>query len=109
MPAKNTTKKNFQATSYTIINQNKASVNCVVIEGQKLPPPSKRITLHQKNIKILNAKIIYKHKKGDIEFEVIRINHLKSFGEVRLHTNSILYPGTYLVTLEYIGEVDSKN
>jgi hypothetical protein len=109
MPAKNTTKKNFQATSYTITSKNKSGISSVVIEGQKLPPPSKRITLHQKNIKVLSAKIIYKHKKGDIEFEISRINHLKSFGEVRLHTNSILYPGTYLVTLEYIGEVDSKN
>lgn len=73
-----------------------------------MPPPSKRITLNQKNTKVLNAKIIYKHIKGDIEFEVSRINHIKSFEEIRLHTNNILYPGTYVVTLEYKGELDES-
>jgi hypothetical protein len=80
----------------------------LVIEGQKLPPPSKRITLRQKNIKIIDAKIIYKHKKGDIECEIKRINRVKSFGEIRLHTNSVLYPGIYIVSLSYAGELDEK-
>lgn len=81
----------------------------LVIEGQKFPPPSKRITLHQKSIKVLGAKIIYKSKKGDIEFEVIRINRIKSFGEVRLHTNNLLYPGSYEVSLEFSGKIDEDN
>src|SRR5262245_26935553 len=82
--------------------------NKLTIKGQKLPPPIKRITLYQSGIKILSARIIYKHKKGDIEFEVIRINHLKSLGEIRLHTNNILYPGIYVITLEYHGTLDGK-
>ena len=99
-------KINFEISNYTISdNENSKKI---IIEGQKLPPPSKRITLHQKNIKILSAKIIHKHKKGDIEFEVVRINHIKSFNEIRIHTNSILYPGTYILTLSYTGQIDEE-
>jgi hypothetical protein len=98
---------NFKPLSYRI---NKiGDVNSVEIEGQKLRPPSKRITLNQSSIKVQNAKIIYKYKKGNVEYEVSRINHIKSFGEVRLHTNNILYPGNYVVTLEYSGELDDSS
>lgn len=98
------TKPNFNPQTYTL---KKSDGFCLLeIKGQKLPPPSKRITLNQKNIKVQSAKIVQKHKKGDIEFNVIRINRIKSFGEVRLHTDSTLYPGTYVVTLEYTGELD---
>jgi hypothetical protein len=96
-------KENFKITAYNMHNDNNKSF--VRIEGQKLAPPSKRITLNQPGIKVLSAKIIHKHKKGDIELEITRINHLKSFGEVRLHTNSMLYPGTYKIKLEYSGDI----
>jgi hypothetical protein len=94
---------NFKPFSYKASN---ATTATLIIEGQKLPPPSKRITLNQKNIKVLSAKIIYKSKKGEIEYEVSRINHVRSFEEVRLHTNNVLYPGTYVITLEYQGNPD---
>jgi hypothetical protein len=100
----NMSKLNFKITSYK--NQGHGHL---FIEGQKLPPPSKRITLLQKNIKVLSAQIIHKHKKGDIEFEVIRINRVKSFGEVRLHTASMLYPGNYEIKIEYTGELEEEN
>jgi hypothetical protein len=99
-------KPNFIPTSYSVSNEK--NIPKVVIEGRKLPAPSKRITLHQNNMRVLDAKIIYKHKKGDIECEVIRINHVKSFSEIRLHTSSILYPGEYVVTLNYTGELDEE-
>jgi hypothetical protein len=99
-------KVNFRIDSYCISKD--ANKNQLVIEGYKLPPPSKRVTLHQNNIKVLGAKIIFKHKKGDIECEVIRINHLKSFGEIRLHTSSILYPGHYVVTINYTGQLNEE-
>lgn len=105
--AKYTTKKKppepFMPLNYTMVHE-----GLVIIEGQKFPPPSKRITLKQKNIRVKGAKIIAKTKKGDVEFEVIRINRVKSFGEVRLHTKSMLYPGVYEVTLEYYGELNKE-
>lgn len=73
----------------------------LVITGKKLPPPAKRITLHQKGLKITAAKIIKKDKKGLSEYEVLRINHLPTFDEVRIHTKDILYPGHYQIDLAY--------
>jgi hypothetical protein len=96
-------KINFNITKVEFINP-----NYVRLEGLKLPPPSKRITLHQANIKVSSAKIIYKNKKGDIEFEVSRVNHLKSFGEVRLHANNVMYPGAYVVEIEFKGKLDEE-
>jgi hypothetical protein len=100
-------KDNFKPSAYTIHKEDNKFF--VKIEGQKLAPPSKRITFNQPGIKVLSAKIIHKHKKGDIEFEIIRINHLKSFGEVRLHVNSMLYPGSYTITMEFSGELDTSD
>lgn len=100
-------KPNFKPESYRLYIKDGSL--CVEIIGLKLPPPSKRITLEQSNIKVLRAKIVYKHKKGDIESEVSRINRMKSFGEIRLHTKNLLYPGMYIVTLEYTGELDKSN
>jgi hypothetical protein len=100
-------KANFKPINYK--SSKETGYFAVEIEGQKLPAPSKRITLKQPGIKVLSAKIIYKHKKGDSEYEVIRINHLKSFGEVRLHSNSMLYPGNYNVKIKYTGVLDESN
>jgi hypothetical protein len=99
-------KINFNITAYKL--EKTGAMGSLIIEGYKLPPPSKRITIHQKNIKVLNAKIIYKHKKGDIEVEVTRINHIKSFQEVRIHTLSSLYPGNYVIFIEYTGSIDEN-
>lgn len=74
----------------------------LIITGQKLPPPSKRITLHQDGLKITSAKIFRAQKNVTEEHEVIRINHLKTRGEVRLHCRSLLYPGQYRLELEFI-------
>jgi hypothetical protein len=99
-------KINFKVESYKVATN--GDLGQLIIGGYKMPPPSKRITLHQKNIKVLDAKIVFKHKKVDVEVEVARINHLKSFGEIRIHANSVLYPGSYIITLEYKGQLDEK-
>lgn len=66
-----------------------------------MPPPSQRITLHQKGLKIISAKIFRRDKAGQKEYEIKRINHLPTFEEVRLHTKELLYPGDYEIVLEY--------
>ena len=73
----------------------------LVIAGQKLPPPSKRISLHQKGLKIISAKIVRVDKRGPKEYEVIRINHLPTIQQVRLHSKELQYPGNYQITLHY--------
>lgn len=115
---KNATKKarlpyNFKPLTYElklVVNSDKkAFLGELIIEGQKMPPPNKRITLNQKGLKVIKAQIIYHHKNGDIYLEVARINHLKSFEEVRLHVNTIMYPGAYTLTLQYCGKLIPKD
>ena len=72
-----------------------------VIEGKKTGRPSQRITLHQHGLKITSATIVKHDKKGDTELAVTRINNQNTLQEVRLHTEGIVYPGDYTVTLEF--------
>lgn len=77
----------------------------VKITGQKVGRPTERLTFHQKDLKILSAEIIKHDKKGNQPVKVKRINLHKSFDEVRLHTDHLLYPGTYTITLTFSGEI----
>jgi aminopeptidase N len=77
----------------------------VTIKGKKNGRPSKRITFHQKGLKIISATIVKHDKKGDQEVSVVRINNQDSFDEVRLHTDSLLYAGQYTVKLEFSGVI----
>ena len=74
----------------------------VVIEGRKVGRPSKRISLHQRGLRLKQAKVIQLSKLGPIEHEVSRINHLPSLEQVRLHTAQVIYPGKIQIELEYL-------
>jgi aminopeptidase N len=78
----------------------------VTLTGQKTGRPSQRLTLHQNGLKITSAKIIRHDKKGDQEIAVARINHQKTQDEARIHTASLLYPGSYTITYSYTGVFD---
>lgn len=73
----------------------------VKIEGKKVGRPAQRITLHAVDLKIVSARITKHDKKSDQELTVTRINYQKSFNEVRLHTEQIVYPGEYTLELEF--------
>lgn len=73
----------------------------VIIFGKKIGPPSKRVTLHQKGLIITSAKITRLDKKGATEHNVVRINHLPTFEQVRLHSADMLYPGQYIIGLSF--------
>lgn len=75
----------------------------VTIRGKKAGRPAKRLMFHQKELKIVKATITKHDKKGDAAVEVSRVNLQKSFDEVRLHTDSMMYPGNYTVTMEFEG------
>ena len=95
--------ESFKPISYevslTLNNQNLAGT--ALIKGQKTGRPSKRITFHQNGLKINNCRLIRSDKKGEVEFEVDRINHLKNKQEVRLHSPSTLFPGFYTIVLDF--------
>ncbi|MEX1995424.1 MAG: hypothetical protein WD887_01470 [Candidatus Saccharimonadales bacterium] len=77
------------------------------INGKKAGRPSKRIALHQKGLKVEQARIIRKDAKGETEYEISRINHLPTFEEVRIHTHDLMLPGVYQISLDY--KSDQKN
>ena len=77
----------------------------VIIRGKKTGFPSQRLTFHQKDLKITSAKVVKHDKKGELEIPVSRVNLQKSFDEMRLHSDQMIYPGQYTVTLEFKGDI----
>lgn len=74
----------------------------VTILGKKIGPPSKRLTFHQRNLKVTTATILCRNKRGQtIDYEVIRINHHQNFEEVRLHTDAPMYAGNYELEIHF--------
>lgn len=80
----------------------------VIVTGQRTGRPSQRLTFHQKGLKIKSAAIVKNDKRGDVEIEVVRINHHAAMNEVRLHTKTMLYPGQYTVRMSFEGAI-TKN
>ncbi len=77
----------------------------VVIKGKKHGRPTKRITLHQKGLKITSAEITHHDKTGHVQKELARINKHGKLDEVRLHTHETLYPGAYSVEVTFSGVI----
>jgi aminopeptidase N len=77
----------------------------VKIDGKKVGRPSQRITLHQSGLKVTSAKITKHDKKGEQELAVKRINNQDSLQEVRLHTDAMVYPGSYTLEVAFEGKI----
>jgi aminopeptidase N len=77
----------------------------VTIRGKKMGRPSQRLTFHQKGLTISQATIVKIDKKSQQDIAVSRINHQRSLDEVRLHSSELLYPGEYLISLEFNGTI----
>ncbi len=88
--------------------ESKRLTGTVIVTGKKTGRPSQRLTFHQHEVKVTRASITKHDKKGDKEITVSRINHLGSADEVRLHTEEMLYPGSYTVTMEFKGSVQDS-
>lgn len=73
----------------------------VRVRGKKVGRPSQRLTFHGNGLHITNATVVRHDKKGDQEQVVSRVNLQKSFHEVRLHTEALLYPGDYTVEMSF--------
>lgn len=95
----------FRPEKYMLYLKPDQKLMKVTITGQKVGRPSKRVTFHQKGLKIKGAKVIFHSKKGNLANKVTRINHIKSFEELRIHTVELLYPGLYQIEMHF----SSKN
>lgn len=77
----------------------------VKIRLKKTGRPSKRLTLHQKDLKIKSAKL-KKITKGSMQtIELGRTNTQDSMDEVRLHADEMLYPGEYETEISFSGKI----
>lgn len=95
---------NYQL-SLTLDPVDKKFNGTVVVRVKRTGRPSQRLTLHQKELKILSASVIHHDKRGDESIAVDRINTHKAFDELRLHTSKMIYPGEYTVTIEFAGKI----
>ncbi len=99
----------FQPENYQLhLSPSKTSLTfsgTVTIKGKKVGRPNKRITFHQKGLKIRSATLVKHDKKGELDVPVIRINTHDTYNEIRLHSESMLYPGEYTITLEFEGKI----
>ncbi len=77
----------------------------VIITGQKVGRPTRRLTLHQKDLKITSVTIIRKQKDGDQVISIDRINHHSSYDEIRLHSKEPLSAGRYVISLSFTGSI----
>lgn len=73
----------------------------VIITGKKAGRPSQRLTFHANGLKVTAGKITVRDKKGEREVPITRINQQKTLHEVRLHTDTLLYPGEYTVEMTF--------
>lgn len=99
----------FHPTNYQIsLNPDRDSMRItgtVTIHGKKVGRPSQRLTFHQHDLTISEATITKHDKKEDQQCAVARINHQRTLDEVRLHTDAMLYPGDYTITLQFTGNI----
>ncbi len=109
--SKNVTRlfEQFKPEHYTLeLEPNKTDMTfsgTVIIRGRKTGRPSQRLTLHQKELKITSATITKIHKGQETEIAIDRINTHKSFDELRLHSKEMIYPGEYIVRVEFNGQI----
>lgn len=80
-------------------------IGSVIIQGKKVGPPSQRITLHQKDLTIISAKVTKHDKKGDQKINVSRVNTQQKLDELRLHTNEKIFAGNYSIEISFKGKV----
>lgn len=89
--------------------EKKSFSGVVIIKGQRVGKPSKRITVHQKDLKITKASVIKHDKKaGDVTIELDRVNPQKAFDELRLHSPSTIYPGEYTIEIHFSGKITDQ-
>lgn len=80
----------------------------VELKAQVTKRPSNRITLHQKDLKIIKAQVFEINNKSMEEVKISRINVHKKFDEVRLHFDKLIYPKEYLIVIDYEAKISES-
>lgn len=80
----------------------------VIIHGKKLGRPSKRLVVYFSGHRILGANLSRKDKNGETPVDISRINQHARYQELRIHAGSILYPGEYVIRINFGGKIDSQ-
>jgi len=99
--------KNYQIEINPNID-NKDFTGKVRITGFKVGPTSSRITFHQINLRITKAKVISRSKTGDNELKIKRINYQHKSDELRLHFDTKIRSGEYLIELDFRGKITDE-
>lgn len=101
----------FQPSKYnlhlTIDEEAMTFTGIVTMWGKKVGKPTKRITLHQKDLTVQKARIVKLDKSGEKvkEHDVIRANTHQKYEELRIHTDDMIYPGEYWISVEFSGKI----
>lgn len=99
----------FQPEHYTLwLEPDKKNMKFsgrVSIKGRKTGRPAKRLTLHAKDFKITGVKVTLKDRSGEREIKIVRTVLQKSYDELRLHADELLYPGEYIIELSFEGKI----
>jgi len=80
----------------------------VLIKGSKNGRPSKRLTLHAKDLIIKDVKINYSNRYKSKEITISRIVRHKSYDELRLHCDELLYAGDYSISISFSGKITKQ-
>jgi aminopeptidase N len=80
----------------------------VIISGQKVGRPSKRLTFHQKGLDITSASVTKVHKGLTTDVKIARINKHPKFNELRLHCDELIYPGDYTVKISFAAKITKQ-
>jgi len=92
-----------------IFSENKDSYSGqVIIDGRKISQPTKRITLHQKDLIIDSAQVTKFYKSETYNLKVQRIVCQNKLQEVRLHFNELIYPGQYQLIIKFHNQITKK-
>jgi puromycin-sensitive aminopeptidase len=104
--------KQFAPDNYNIIiklgEDKRSFTGSVEIFGKKTDRPNQRITLHQKELRISNVKLVKKDKTSDQNIDVSRVVLQNSYDELRIHTEDKIYPGEYKISMDFAGSI-TKN
>lgn len=99
----------FRPSHYDLyINPDKSKMifnGTVKIKGRKIGRPSQRITLHAKDLTITKIDLVRSDKTGSRKIIVSRMVEHKSYDELRIHTEELLYPGEYQISIEFRGQI----
>ncbi len=77
----------------------------VTLSAKVTKRPSKRITLHQKDLNITGAKVYLLNKGQKEKIPISRINKHVKYNELRIHFDNLIYPGDYLIIVNYEAKI----